>query len=51
MLEDDDHAKLVKFGFVKPSAVNAADSLADERTEAVGHEVGNGQPGRGWKEP
>jgi cysteinyl-tRNA synthetase len=47
VLEDDDHAKLVKFGFVKPLAVNAADSLADEWKEAVGHEVGNGQPGTG----
>jgi cysteinyl-tRNA synthetase len=50
VLDDDDHAKLVKFGFVKPSAVSAADSLADLREDAVVHEGGNGQPGSGLRE-
>jgi cysteinyl-tRNA synthetase len=46
VLEDDDHAKLVKFGFVKPSAP-AADSAMVTAAETVKQGMGNGQPGFG----
>ncbi|HMD83207.1 MAG TPA: cysteine--tRNA ligase [Terriglobia bacterium] len=50
VLDDDDHAKLVKFGFVKPSAT-AADSVGGvTSTEAVKQGTGNGQPGSGLRE-
>jgi cysteinyl-tRNA synthetase len=44
VLDDNDHAKLVKFGLIKPSAVAAADSLAEAGKDPTGLEVGNGQP-------
>jgi cysteinyl-tRNA synthetase len=50
VLDDDDHAKLVKFGFVKPLAVTVADTLAEGLKDSVVHEVGNGRPGVGLVE-
>ena len=44
VLDDNDHAKLVKFGLIKPSAVAAADSAAEAGKDALGLDVGNGQP-------
>jgi cysteinyl-tRNA synthetase len=44
VLDDNDHAKLVKFGLIKPSAVAAVDSGAEAGKDAVGLEVGNAQP-------
>jgi cysteinyl-tRNA synthetase len=49
VLEDDDHAKLVKFGFLKPSTATA-DSAATAGTDTVKQGVGNGQPGSGLVE-
>jgi cysteinyl-tRNA synthetase len=49
VLDDDDHAKLMKFGFVKPSAT-AVDSaaVASAGTSELG--TGNGQPSPGLVE-
>ncbi len=44
VLEDDDHAKLVKFGFVK-SLATAGDSTAEASAERVAPGTGNGHPG------
>jgi len=49
VLANDDHAKLVRFGFIKPSAA-AADSTAESITEATHIVSGNGQPGPGLVE-
>jgi cysteinyl-tRNA synthetase len=46
VLEDDDHAKLVKFGFLKPSAT-AADSAAMAGGDTVKQGMGSGQLGSG----
>ena len=51
VLDDNDHAKLVKFGLIKPSAVAAADSAAEAGKDAMGLEVGNGQPASMLVEP
>ena len=47
VLDDNDHAKLVKFGFVKSLTVTPTDSVADALKDAVQVEVGNGQQGIG----
>jgi cysteinyl-tRNA synthetase len=44
VLDDNDHAKLVKSGIAKPLAVATADSAVNTGKDAVQHEVGNGQP-------
>ena len=44
-LEDTDHAKLVRFGFIKPLQVGASDSRTSDRAAAVG--VKSGDDGRG----
>ena len=49
VLEDDDHAKLVKFGFVMPSAT-AADSAAVGGAETAQQGNGSGQPSSGLVE-
>jgi cysteinyl-tRNA synthetase len=50
VLEDTDHAKLVEYGFLKPSTVALPDSLAGTREEAVAAKAGNGFPGAGAAE-
>jgi cysteinyl-tRNA synthetase len=49
VLDDDDHAKLIRFGFVKPSAT-AADSAAVASAETGEHGTGNGQSSPGLVE-
>jgi cysteinyl-tRNA synthetase len=49
VLEDDDHAKLVKFGFVKPAPMTA-DSGAVASLEPVARGTGNGHQGAGLVE-
>jgi cysteinyl-tRNA synthetase len=49
VLDDDDHAKLVKFGFVK-AATTVSDSAEDLSAEAVKQEMGNGHPRAGLVE-
>jgi len=44
VLDDDDHAKLVKFGFIKPASASA-DSPVVASAETVKQGAGNGQPG------
>jgi cysteinyl-tRNA synthetase len=48
VLEDTDHAKLVKLGFLKPAAATVAASATDTGKEAVAQEVGNGLPATGF---
>ncbi|MGA3324879.1 MAG: cysteine--tRNA ligase [Terriglobia bacterium] len=49
VLENDDHAKLVKFGFVKPSATTTdSAAVADAETPKQGN--GSGQPAAGLVE-
>ncbi len=43
VLDDNDHAKLVKLGFLKPVAVTLTDTVATAGEEALRHEVGDGQ--------
>jgi len=43
VLDDNDHAKLVKLGFLKPVAVTLTDTVANAGEDALRHEVGNGQ--------
>jgi cysteinyl-tRNA synthetase len=49
VLDDDDHAKLVKFGFVQPSAT-AVDSPAVASAETVTPGMGSGLPSSGLVE-
>jgi cysteinyl-tRNA synthetase len=48
VLEDDDHAKLVKFGLVKPAAAVVDSRVAGAKTVTPG--TGNGHPGPGLVE-
>jgi cysteinyl-tRNA synthetase len=49
VLDDDDHAKLIRFGFVKPSAT-PADSAAVASAGTAEPGTGNGQPSSGLVE-
>jgi len=44
VLEDTDHAKLVEYGFIKPSAATVPDSMPDASKDAVAAKLGNGSP-------
>ena len=47
VLEDDDHAKLVKFGFVKPRSTPADSGSATAPAGRVKRKSGNGHGTRG----
>jgi cysteinyl-tRNA synthetase len=42
VLEDDDHAKLAKFGFIKPLEVDVSNSTAEGLKDSANAAVGNG---------
>jgi len=42
VLDDNDHEKLVRFGFIKPLEVRVADNLGETREDAVEIQKGNG---------